>query len=52
MRKRALHAAAVVFGAVEVRQPLRLVAGTDITVGGPQSRAGIFRPISNDRNML
>ena len=34
MQKRALHAAAVVFGAVAVRHPLRLGAGTDITVGG------------------
>ena len=33
-QKRALHVAAVVFGAVAVLQPLRLVAGTDITVGG------------------
>lgn len=34
MQRRALHAAAVVFGAVAVLQPLRLVAGADITIGG------------------
>ncbi len=32
-RRRALHAAAVVFGAIAALHLLRLVAGTEITVG-------------------
>ena len=33
-RRRALHAAAVVFGAIAALHLLRLVDGTEITVGG------------------
>ena len=44
-QKRALHVAAVVFGAVAVLHLLRLVAGTAITVGGTEIPVIVSLPV-------
>ena len=44
-RRRALHAAALVFGAVAVLHLLRLVAGTAITVGDTEISVIVSLPV-------
>ena len=45
MQKRALYAAALVFGAVAVLHLLRLVAGTAITVGSTEIPVVVSLPV-------
>ncbi len=45
MQKRALHVAALVFGAVAVLHLLRLVADTAITIGGTEIPVIVSLPV-------